>query len=66
MPSIDSVVFLTVISIVYRLVMIEKRTTLKQKGRYEVETPSSLESYLCQMMFCWGTPVKGCLAKVNT
>jgi hypothetical protein len=26
----------------------------------------SLESQLCQMMLCWGTQVKGCLAKADT
>lgn len=25
----------------------------------------SLESLLCQMMFCWGTQVKGCFAKAD-
>ena len=28
----------------------------------EVETSSSLESQLCQMMFCWDTQVKRCFA----
>ena len=26
----------------------------------------SLKSQLCQMMFCWGTQVTGCLAKADT
>ena len=30
-----------------------------------VETLVSLENQLCQMMFCWGTQVKGCLAKAD-
>ena len=32
----------------------------------EVETSSSLESQLCQVMASWGTQVKGCLAKADT
>lgn len=39
----------------------------------EVETLFSLERHLCQIMFCWGTQVKGyqtrekgCLAKAHT
>jgi hypothetical protein len=26
----------------------------------------SLESHLCQMMFCWGTQVKGCFSEADT
>jgi hypothetical protein len=35
---IKNVMVLIIISIMYRLLMLEKRTILKQKGGYEVET----------------------------
>ena len=57
---------LIIMSTVCRLLMIKKRIILKQIGEYEVETSASLESQLCQMMFCWGTQVKRCFAKADT
>ena len=37
-PLIENVMILIIISVMYRLLMLEKRTILKQKGGYEVET----------------------------
>lgn len=35
-------------------------------GQDEVETSSSLDSYLCQVMFSWGTEMKVCVGKAKT
>jgi hypothetical protein len=37
----------------------------KWEGVVKWKLKISLGSQLCQMMFCWGTQVKGCLAKAD-
>ena len=46
--------------------MLEERKILKQKGDMKWKLKASLESQLCQMVFCWGKHVKECFPEADT